>query len=208
MDAPDDSQDVIENGDQRDRPARWPQWASRGPAVLAVSALAVGLIAGYLVGQLHNRTQATPRPTVTTPSPSAPQAAAQDLPPDLTATGNRCAVQHGTTLQLGVEVANQSDKAVALGQFRAVLPIGGLKATVASVGTCGALPAVAPTSLTLPAGATEWLTITFRLLERCPQPFPVQFVVAYTAAGKMATTQLNEFPDLGQVTFSGCPSTQ
>ena len=55
---------------------------------------------------------------------------------------------------------------------------------------------------------TEWLTITFHLLERCPEPFPVQFVVAYTAAGKMATTQLDEFPDLGQVTFSGCPSTQ
>ena len=198
---------MIENGDQRDRPARRPQWATRGPIVLAVSALAVGLIAGYLGGQLHNRTLAPPRPTAATPPPSR-QPAPQDLPPDLTATGNRCAVQRGTTLQLGVEVANQSDQAVAVGQFRAVLPIGGLKATVASVGTCGALPAFTPTSLTLPAGATEWLTITFHILERCPQPFPVQFVVAYTAAGKMATTQLNEFPDLGQVTFSGCPSAQ
>jgi hypothetical protein len=207
MDPLDDSQDVIENGDQRDRPARRPEWASRGPIVLAVSALAVGLIAGYLGGQLHNRAPAPSRPTATTPAPSR-LPAPQDLPPDLTATGNRCAVQHGTTLQLGVEVANQSDQAVAVGQFRAVLPIGGLKATVASIGTCGALPAVAPTSLTLPAGGTEWLTITFHILERCPQPFPVQFVVDYTAAGKIATTQLDEFPDLGQVTFSGCPSTQ
>ena len=66
----------------------------------------------------------------------------------------------------------------------------------------------APTSLTLPAGATEWLTITFHVLERCPQPYPVQFVVSYTDAGKTATAQLDEFPDLGQVTYSGCPSTQ
>ena len=66
----------------------------------------------------------------------------------------------------------------------------------------------APTSLTLPAGATEWLTITFHVLERCPQPYPVQFVVSYTMRGTMATAQLDEFPDLGQVAYSGCPSTQ
>jgi hypothetical protein len=59
--------------------------------------------------------------------------------------------QRGTTLQLGVEVANQSDQALAVGDFRAVLPIGGLRATAATVGTCGALPTGAPTSLTLAA---------------------------------------------------------
>jgi hypothetical protein len=88
------------------------------------------------------------------------------LSPDLTATGNRCAVQHGTTLQPGVEVAHQSVHTVAVEQFRAVLPIGGLRATAATVGTCGALPTGAPTSLRLPAGATEWLTITFHVLVR------------------------------------------
>ena len=175
--------------------------------MVAASALAVGLVAGFLGGHLQNRTPEAPRPTATTPLPSSRQPAPLGQLPDLTATGNRCAVQHGTTLQLGVEVANQSDQAVAVGEFRAVLPIGGLKATAASVGTCSALPAFALTSLTLAAGATEWLTITFHVLERCPQPFPVQFVVSYTAAGKMATAQLDEFPDLGQVTFSGCPST-
>jgi hypothetical protein len=208
MGPPEDSQDVIEHGDHRERPARWPEWAGRRPAVLALSALAVGLIAGYLGGQLHTRTPAPSRPTATRPPPPSRQPAPQDLAPDLAATGNRCAVQHGTTLQLGVEVANQSDQAVAVGRFRAVLPIGGLTAMAATVGTCGALPASTPTALALPAGATEWLTITFHVLERCPQPFPVQFVVDYTAAGKRATTQLDEFPDLGQVTFSGCPSTQ
>jgi hypothetical protein len=43
---------------------------------------------------------------------------------------------------------------------------------------------------------------------RCPQPYPVQFVVSYTTAGKMSTTQLDEFPDLGQVAYSGCPPAQ
>jgi hypothetical protein len=208
MDLPDDDHDVIENGDQHDRSARWPEWAGRKATALATAALAVGLIAGYLGGHLQSRTPQPPRPAATTPSPSSPQPAAQDLAPALTATGNRCAVQRGTTLELGVEVANQSDHAVAVGQFRAVLPIGGLRSATASVGTCGALPTGAPTSVTLPAGATEWLTITFRVLVRCPQPYPVQFVVSYTAGGQKATTQLDEFPDLGQVAYTGCQTTQ
>jgi hypothetical protein len=66
-----------------------------------------------------------------------------------------------------------------------------------------ALPAV-----TLPAGATEWPTITFDVLVRCPSPLPVQFLVSYTISGKPATAQLDEFPDLGQVAYSGCPAPQ
>jgi hypothetical protein len=220
MDPPDDRRDVIEHGDQRDRPTRWSGWAGRRPVALAAAALAVGLIAGYLGGHQHNGTQAPTRPTPTAsesssrpssgPSsgPSSAPAAQPNAAPDLTATGNRCAVQRGTSLQLGVEVANESGHPVAVGQFRAVLPIGGLRATAASVGTCGALPAVAPTSLSLPAGATEWLTITFHVLVRCPQPLPVQFEVVYTAAGKLATAQLDEFPDLSQVAYNGCPTAQ
>lgn len=117
-------------------------------------------------------------------------------------------MQRGTTLQLGVEIINQWDHAVVVGRFRAVLPIGGLRVTAASVGTCGALPAEGPTSLTLPAGATEWLTITFRVLVRCPQPLPVQFLVSYADSGQTATVRLDEFPDLGQVAYNNCPFTQ
>jgi hypothetical protein len=208
MHPPDDGQDVIGNGDQRDRPAWWPGWAGRRTTALTAAALAVGLIAGYLAGHLQGRTPELSRPTKTAPAPASQQPTAQDVYPALTATGNRCAVQRGTTLQLGVEVANQSDHAVAVGRFRAVLPIGGLRSTATSVGTCGALPTGGPISLTLPAGATEWLTITFHVLVQCPQPMPVQFLVSYTDLGKSATAQLDEFPDLGQVTYSGCPSTQ
>jgi hypothetical protein len=198
----DGDDDVIENGDRGNRPAWWPGWAGHRTIAVATGALAVGLIAGYLGGRLQGRTPQPLRPAGATSALSTPQNAA----PALGATGNLCAVQHGTTLQLGVEVANQSDQALAVGDFRAVLPIGGLRATGASVGTCGALSAVAPASVTLPAGATEWLTVTFHVLVRCPQPYPVQFVVSYTTAGKMSTQQLDEFPDLGQVAYSGCPT--
>jgi hypothetical protein len=214
----DDGPDVIEQGDQRDRPDRlapWRAWAGRRTAALAVAALAVGLIAGYVAGQhQQGRPAASSRPAAAGSASAAASASSAPRPtvtitvPDLTATGNRCAVQRGTSLQLGIEVVNQSDQALAVGGFRAVLPIGGLRATAAAVGTCGALPTGAPMSVTLPAGATEWLTVTFDVLVRCPQPFPVQFVVSYTSAGRMTTAQLDEFPDLGQVGYSGCPTAQ
>ena len=35
---------------------------------------------------------------------------------------------------------------------------------------------------------------------------PVQFEVGYTQAGKPATAQLDELPDLGQVSYSGRPT--
>jgi hypothetical protein len=202
----DDGQDVISNGDKRDRPAWRPGWAARSTTAIAGLALAIGLIAGYLGGHQQRQTAAPPRPIKTTPSPQP--TTPQNVFPDLTATGNRCAIQSGTTLQLGVEVANESDHALGVGEFWAVLPVGGLRAMAATVGTCGALQPGAPTSLTLPAGQTEWLTITFHVLERCPQPYPVQFVVSYTDSGKVATAQMDEFPDLGQVAYSGCPGAQ
>jgi hypothetical protein len=211
---PADGPDVITQGEEPDRLARWGAWAARRWAAVTVAALGIGLIAGYLAGHGQSSPSGSSPPAAA--GPASPVASASPAPrptvtitvPDLTATGNRCAVQHGTSLQLGVEVANQSDHAVVVGPYRAVLPIGGLKATGAAIGTCGALPAFAPASLSLPAGATEWLTITFHVLEQCPVPYPVQFVVSYTDAGKPATAQLDEFPDLGQVTYSGCPSTR
>jgi len=200
--------DVIENGDRGNRPAWWPGWIGQRTIAVAAAALAVGLIAGYLGGHLQGRAPQPLRPAGATSPLTSQRSTPPGTAPALGATGNLCAVQHGTTLQLGVEVANQSDQALAVGDFRAVLPIGGLRATAATVGTCGALPTEASTSLMLPAGATEWLTVTFHVLVRCPQPYPVEFVVSYTAAGKMSTAQLDEFPDLGQVTYSGCASTR
>jgi hypothetical protein len=208
---PNDGNDIIGNGDERDRPA-WPLGRlGRRTNVLVVLALAIGLIAGYLGGHQQARTTAAPPPVPTTsprPSPRATAPAYPSLVPALTATGNRCALQRGKTLTLGVEVANQSPRAINVGRFRAVLPLGGLRATAASVGTCGALYTGAPFSPALAAGATEWLTITFDVLVRCPQPLPVQFAVSYTGSGKAATAQFDEFPDLGEVAYGGCQTAQ
>jgi hypothetical protein len=208
---PEDGQDVIGNGDdQRGRITRWLGRADRKMTLLAAAALGVGLIAGYLGGHQQNRAAQPPRPRTTTPAQRStpPLASQQSLGPALAATGNRCALQRGTALELGVEVANQSGHAIAVRQFRAVLPLGGLRPAAASVGTCGALPSGVPPAQTLPAGATEWLTISFDVLVRCPQPLPVQFLVSYTDSGKPMTAQLDEFPDLGQVAYSGCPAAQ
>lgn len=208
---PDDGKDIIGNGDQRDWPTWFPGRPDRRTNVLVAVALAIGLIAGYLGGHLQGRT-AVPSRSVPTGSPQPlPQTTAPSFPnlvPALTATGNRCALQRGKTLTLGVEVANQSTHAIEVGGFRAVLPLGGLRATALSVGTCGALYSGAPFSPALAAGATEWLTITFDVLVRCPQPLPVQFTVSYTDSGKAATAQFDEFPDLGDVTYDGCSTAQ
>ena len=123
-------------------------------------------------------------------------------------TGNRCAVQLGHALQLGVEVVNQSDRAVALRQIEPVLPLGGLKAVASRWGTCGALPELGPGQATaLGPGATGWLTVTFDVMVSCPQPLPVQFKISYVQAGRLVTAELAGFPDLGQVQYNNCGTT-
>jgi hypothetical protein len=124
-------------------------------------------------------------------------------------TGNRCAVQLGHAVQLGVEVVNQSDGTVALRQIEPVLPLGGLKAVASRWGTCGALPELGRgpgpgQAMALGAGATGWLTVTFDVMIACPQPLPVQFKVIFAQAGRLVTAELAAFPDLGQVRFNNC----
>jgi hypothetical protein len=58
----------------------------------------------------------------------------------------------------------------------------------------------------LASGATGWLTVTFDVMVSCPQPLPVGFKVSYTQAGRRATTELDSFPDLGQVHYNKCPT--
>jgi hypothetical protein len=207
METPDDGRDVIGNDDQRWHPGWWPGWADARVTTVAAAALVVGLIAGYLGGHQQARTTASPPPARTTPPQPSPRTTAPSYPslvPALTTTGNRCALERGKTLTLGVEVANQSPRPIEVGQFHAVLPLGGLRATAAAVGTCGALYNGAAASPALAPGASEWLTITFSVLVRCPQPLPVQFRVSYTSSGKTATAQIDEFPDLGEVAYGGC----
>jgi hypothetical protein len=187
-------------------PPRWPwlTWlTARGPANgIAIAALVAGLLIGFVAGHLQAGRNGGPAPAATSSSPL--------IPADVTTiamTGNRCAVQQGHTLQLGVEVVNQSSRTVALRLIRAVLPMGGLKSVASRWGTCGALPELGPgphQAIALGPGATGWLTVTFHVMVGCPQPLPVEFKISYAQAGRLATAVLPGFPDLAQVQYKSC----
>jgi hypothetical protein len=196
-----DTPDVIEQGG---RPPRWPWLSGRRPAAgIALAALAVGLLLGFVGGHL----QATGQARSARPAGRAHATLPPPVTPPITATGARCAVQLGRTLQLGLEIVNQSDRAVTLRQVAPVLPLSGMRPLAARWGPCGSLPLPVPQpSMSLSPGATRWLTVTFRVLVRCPQAFPVLFKVSYAQSGRAATTDFDSFPDLGQVRYNNCPT--
>jgi hypothetical protein len=173
--------------------------------VLAAVTLLAGLAVGYAVGQRHvKNAAAAPRFPVTAPAaPGAAGAAGA-----LSQTDRRCSVQIGHTLQLGVQVTNQSATDVTLRRVQAVLPLaGGLKATGQAWGPCGELlgPSGSVPDTTLPPGGSTWFTVTFKVLVRCPGAFPVQFTLDYDQLGRAATVNLPGFADLGQVPYASCP---
>jgi hypothetical protein len=126
-----------------------------------------------------------------------------------------------------VEVINLSGTAVTLGRVRAILPLGGLRPVSQQWAPCGAISpssqaaeggavvfngastgeaeaVSAAGAAVLPPYGTAWLSVTFRVLVACPRPLPVQFGVSYQENGRTDTAQLPGFPDLGQVTYTGC----
>ncbi len=134
-----------------------------------------------------------------------------------------CSVQRGPDLQVGVEVINLSGTAVTLGQARPILPLGGLRLVSQQWAPCGAWPPAeggtigligasaaevearsAAGAVVLPPYGTAWLSVTFRVLVACPRPLPVQFSVSYQENGRTDTVRMPGFPDLGQVTYTGC----
>ncbi len=147
----------------------------------------------------------------------------------LAQTGGACSVQRGRELQVGVEVINLSETPVTLGLVRPIVPLGGLRLVSQQWAPCGALSpswpaadggmivfiksstgvvevgsATPASAAVLPPNGTAWLSATFRVLVACPSPLPVQFSVSYRENGRTATAQLAGFPDLGQVTYTGC----
>jgi hypothetical protein len=192
-------EDVIQMGG----PPPGRRWGgARGLAVgAALVALAAALLLGVSGGH-HRQPGTTTRPAGAARSLTAGSAAGVAV---IGATGSRCAVQLGRTLQLGIEIINQSDRAVAVRQVRAVLPLGGLRAVATQQGPCGLLPQPGPGQAgSLAPRATRWLAVTFDVLVSCPQPLPVGFKVSYVQAGQLATSELSSFPDLGQVRYSYC----
>lgn len=192
----------------RAAPSWWPPKFSRFAAALSVVALLLGLGVGYLAGVRHG-----PGDTAAAPAPSA---STSSLPvsvggPTLEQSDNRCSAQQGATLQLGVELTNQSATPLTLSLLRVVLPLGGMRVTDVTWGPCGEIPGSTEdppqgdaTDRYLMPGASGWLTITVAVLVKCPQGMPVQFKVGYLQHGKLSTVQLPGFPDLANVSYSGC----
>jgi hypothetical protein len=191
--------DVVEMGSHR---PRWPWGSTRGPAIgIVVAALVAGLLLGFIGGHLQARTKGRPAQAATATITPLPVGVAA-----VRATLSRCAVQLGHTLQLGVEIMNQSDQTVALRQIKAVLPLGGLQEIASQWGPCGSLPDSGPSPgpNSLAPGETGWLTVTFDVMVGCPQPLPVFFKVSFVQAGRLVTADLDSFPDLGQVRYNNC----
>jgi len=191
---------------------RLPHWRpSRGGGVLAVAALAVGLVAGYAAGDTQQGGAAPrPQPTVTvTASPSAPAPAASlSLLGSLALTQDTaaCSVQTGNELQLGIQLTNRSTQPVTLRTATATMPPGFLRLVGWQWQTCGALPSSGQADEILSPGQSSWLTVTFKVQVRCPGAAHVQFTVGYLAQGQTWTAALPGFPDLSQVPYSGCPA--
>jgi hypothetical protein len=195
-------------------PAWWPPKISRPAAVVSVVALVLGLGVGYLAGSRH--TAAGPGAGGGATPAAAGRASATAPPaglggPTLEQTSNECSAQHGTTLQLGIEISNLSSIPLTLGQVRAFTPLNGLRVTAVSWGSCGELPNLSQdpplndaTDRYLPPGASGWLTVTATVLVHCPAPDPVQFSVGYLQSGRYRQILLPGFPDLTGVSYSGC----
>ena len=198
-----DGDDVLEQGSRRGPVPRWRP--PRAALVLGVAGLLVGLAAGYAVGVRHaGKPHPPPRAA---PSRTAPSFSAGGFP--LSQSGPACSAQTGDELQLGLEVTNLSTTALTLRRVAVVLPLGGLKVVSQAWGPCGELPGAAQApgqalSPTLGPGASAWFTVTFRVLIRCPQPLPVQFVLHFDQGGPPGAIPLPSFPDLGQVPYAGC----
>jgi len=192
--------DVIE---MSGRSPRWPWRSAGGPATsITLAALVAGLLLGFIGGRLQASTRGKPAraaPALTTMLPAGEAA--------ISATGSRCAVQLGHTLQLGIEIMNQSDRAVVLRQIKPVLPLGGLQDIASQWGTCGSLPELGPgfgQATSLAPGAKGWLAVTFDVRVSCPQALPVLFKVSFVQASRLVTADLDSFPDLGQVRYNNC----
>ena len=183
------------------RGPHWPWGGVRGPAFsIAVAALVAGLLLGFIGGHLQSRGKGRPARAATASTTVLPAGGIV-----LSATGSRCAVQLGHTLQLGIEIMNQSDRTVVLRQVKPVLPLGGLQEAASGWGPCGSLPGPGLGQAgSLAPGATGWLTVTFDVMVGCPQPLPVLFKVSFVQASRLVTAAFNSFPDLGQVRYDNC----
>jgi len=127
--------------------------------------------------------------------------------PVLTQDPGACSAQVGQDLQLGVQVANQSGGPVTLLRVSPDLPLGGLKMISEQWEPCGGLPTdYYDAGDVVGPGSTTWFSVTFKVLERCPRPYPVEFTVQFDYNGQTTAVHLPGFVDLGPISYTGCPA--
>jgi hypothetical protein len=181
---------------------------------LAAAVVVAGVV-GYAVNR-HGATRAAhPAPTRNGATPHgatraahpAPTIAFTGVPPALavSAPGNQCSAQRGTTLSLGIEIRNGAAQPATLTNLRADFPMGGFRQLSSAVGECGR-GETALGGYRLPPGGLTWITVTLRVLERCPTPLPVRFQLGYAVAGQGTAADVGGFNDLAGVPYSGCSS--
>lgn len=209
---------MVEQGGRRFFPSlNWrPPWRPpRGAAILLAVGLIAGLAAGYAAGYHQAARNASATPTASA-SPALPvpqivikgtaiQGTGTVLTDGLALTQDTgtCSGKSGRELQLGIQVTNRSTEPIGLGRIRTVFPLSGLKVVSQQWAPCGAIGTVRGPVILGPGDST-WFSVTIQVLVACPAPFPVQFAVSYTYAGKTATVNLPGFVDLGQVPYTGC----
>jgi hypothetical protein len=177
---------------------------------IAAGTLAAALVLGIAIGFVSGRHSAdgVPATTVTrsAPASSPPSLGSIEYP----TVGARCSAQSGTRLQLGVEIVNPSDLPLTIDRVQPLLSLGGLRTNGITRGACGQLlptrSADAVAGYEVAARASVWITIEVDVLMPCPAPIPVQVRIEFTQSRHRFTAELNPFADLGDVPYSGCPT--
>lgn len=187
-------------------PARWTV-GSWWLALLVVALLAAGIGIGYVLGRhTSNAASGAPPPTRTATPAAAPAGSVLSELPKLGMTGAGCSAQPQgrQRLILGAQVQNGDTTAIQFHYVRGIFPLSGLRMVDGAIGRCNEPGVPVPDSWLAP-GTTTWLRITVDVQVRCPTPLPVHFQVDYAVNGAPASVTLAAFPDLGNVTYSGCP---
>jgi hypothetical protein len=177
---------------------------------IAAAALAATLVIGIAIGFASGRhsTNGAPATTVTRPAPAslAPSLASIEYP----TVGARCSAQSGKQLQLGIEIVNPSDLPLTIDRVQPLLPLGGLRTKSITRGGCGQLSPTrsddAVAGYEVAARASVWITIEVDVLTPCPAPYPVQVRLQFTELRRQFSTELPAFVDLGEVPYTGCPT--
>jgi hypothetical protein len=179
-----------------------------------IALLLVGFVLGWGVGYDQGTGDAPPDESAAPPAPVGTSAPVEGGGvAGLRATGERCAVQVGDQLWLGLELLNSGPGRIVLRRVRINLPLGGLEETSVLLGACGQIEALDASQdaggnpeAEVDESATAWVSGIFDVQDdECPAPYPVQFLVDYTdpSGGNYAVAS-GSFNDLGDVEYSAC----